>query len=172
MKTSIQKWLLSIAAIVSLFATSSVANAQITYTSGKLSLEGAPAHSYLGITIDKMNGLYWTCKTSNFFQLDLTPANPRIAGTGNQVVFYNSATSKFNSIQVASVYNYSDARAKENIETLNSGLNTILNLRPVTYTWKNSTATDAVTSFSASNTPVAYGPEEDNTTQYGFLPKR
>ena len=77
MKTSIQKWLLYTVAIVSLFATSSVANAQITYTSGKLSIEGAPAHSYLGITINKMNGLYWTCKTSNFFQLDLTPANPR-----------------------------------------------------------------------------------------------
>ena len=169
MKTSIQKWLLYTVAIVSLFATSSVANAQITYTSGKLSIEGAPAHSYLGITINKMNGLYLTCKTSNFFQLDLTPANPRIAGTGNQVVFYNSATSKFNSIQVASVYNYSDARAKENVESLNSGLNTILNLRPVTYTWKNSTATDAASSFSASDTPVAYGPEEDNTIQYGFL---
>ncbi len=144
-------------------------NAQITYTNDFLSIQGAPRHTFHGICIDKYMGMYWTCKSGNFFQLDLSPANPRIAGTGNQVVFYNTDTSKFNSIQVASVYNYSDARAKENVETLNSGLNTILNLRPVTYTWKNPAGTDAAASFSASNTPVAYGPEEDNTTQYGFL---
>ena len=171
MKKSIHNWLLSLAAIIALFATPTVANAQITYTSGKLSIEGAPAHSYLGLTIDKMNGLYWTCKTGNFFQLDLTPANPRIAGTGNQVVFYNSATGKFNSIQVASVYNYSDERAKTNIRTLESGLNTILNLRPVSYNWRidgNSADTDTL-SDGVSSSLKAMGPEEEDNTQYGFL---
>lgn len=159
----------AISVVIAMGSAPIASHAQITYTNDFLSIQGAPRHTFHGICIDKYMGMYWTCKTSNFFQIDLSPANPRIAGTGNQVVFYNTDTSKFNSIQVASVYNYSDARAKENVETLNSGLNTILNLRPVTYTWKNSTATDAATSFSASNTPVAYGPEEDNTTQYGFL---
>lgn len=143
--------------------------AQITYTNDFLSIQGAPRHTFHGICIDKYMGMYWTCKSSNFFQLDLSPANPRIAGTGNQVVFYNTDTGKYNSIQVASVYNYSDARAKENVQTLNSGLNTILNLRPVTYTWKTGNSEADATLFSASDTPVAYGPEEDDMTQYGFL---
>lgn len=171
MKTSIHNWLLSLSAIIALLATPNVASAQITYTSGKLSIEGAPAHSFLGLTIDKMNGLYWTCKTGNFFQLDLTPSNPRIAGTGNQVVFYNTSTGKFNSIQVASVYNYSDERAKTNIRTLDGGLNTILSLHPVSYNWKtdiNSVDTDAL-SAEASSPLKAMGPEEEDNTQYGFL---
>ena len=93
-------------------------NAQITYSSGNLNINNAPKHNYLGLTVNKWLGMYWTCKTNNFFQLDISPANPRLAGTGNQVVFYNSATSTFNSIQVANVYNYSDARAKDNIKPL------------------------------------------------------
>lgn len=92
-----------------------------------------------------------------------------MAGTGNEIVFYNSATNTFNDIQVASVYNYSDARAKENVCSLNSGLETILKLRPVTYTWKDndSSKTDAVSTRSVEE--LAYGPKEDRTTQYGFL---
>lgn len=141
--------------------------AQITYSGGKLSINNAPAHQYYGMTIDKWAGMYWTCKTSNFFQLDLSPANPRLAGTGDEVVFYNSGTSTFNSIQVANVYNYSDARAKENVQSLTSGLNTILQLRPVTYNWKKSSSEDVAT--ASSTTSVANGPAEDAQQQYGFL---
>lgn len=144
-------------------------NAQITYTNDFLSIQGAPRHTFHGICIDKYLGMYWTCKSNNFFQLDLSPANPRIAGTGNQIVFYNTDTDKYNSIQVASVYNYSDARAKENVQTLNSGLNTILNLRPVTYTWKNGNSETDASTFSATGTAAAFGPDEDDMTQYGFL---
>ncbi|MDE6696134.1 MAG: tail fiber domain-containing protein [Muribaculaceae bacterium] len=169
MKHLTKTWLLSIVAIISLFTTPSVVNAQITYTSGKLSIEGAPAHSFLGLTIDKMNGLYWTCKTGNFFQLDLTPANPRIAGTGNQVVFYNTGTGKFNSIQVASVYNYSDERAKTNIRTLDGGLNTIMGLRPVSYNWKTDKGLSTKNSTNITTSLNAMGPEEEDNTQYGFL---
>lgn len=141
--------------------------AQITYSGGNLSINNAPKHQYLGLTIDKWAGMYWTCKTSNFFQLDLSPANPRLAGTGNQVVFYNTKTSTFNSIQVANVYNYSDARAKENVQSLTTGLNTILQLRPVTYNWKISSSKDVAT--TSTTTSVANGPAEDDQQQYGFL---
>ena len=89
-------------------------------------------YEYFGQTVFG-NGMYFKCKTSNFLQLDITPANPRLAGTGNQVVFYNSKTSTFNSIQVANVYNYSDAKAKTNIRPSMYGLNVISQLRPVTY---------------------------------------
>lgn len=142
-------------------------NAQITYSEKGLSIQGAPQHKYLGLTIDKYLGMYWTCKTSNFFQLDISPANPRLAGTGNEIVFYNSATNTFNDIQVANVYNYSDARAKENVCSLNSGLETILKLRPVTYTWKDENS--KADTVSTRSIELAYGPKEDQMTQYGFL---
>ncbi|MEY8609225.1 tail fiber domain-containing protein [Parabacteroides segnis] len=82
-------------------------------------------------------GYWYTIKSNNFFQIDLTPANPRIAGTGDQVVFYNSNTSTFNSIQVKNVYQYSDARAKKDIQPLSDGLYKVLNLSPVSYNWIN-----------------------------------
>lgn len=143
-------------------------NAQITYSNGNLNINNAPKHKYLGLTINKWSGMYWTCNTNNFFQLDISPANPRFAGTGNQVVFYNSATSTFNSIQVANVYNYSDARAKDNIKTLTTGLDAILQLRPVSYTWKPETSV-ALVSSTESGSSVANGPVEEGQTQYGFL---
>ena len=142
-------------------------NAQITYSSGNLNINNAPKHNYLGLTVNKWLGMYWTCKTNNFFQLDISPANPRLAGTGNQVVFYNSATSTFNSIQVANVYNYSDARAKDNIKPLTTGLDAVLQLRPVSYTWKPETAVNLAATESGSS--VANGPVEEGQTQYGFL---
>lgn len=92
-----------------------------------------PAHlSHIDIA-----GYWYTIKSNNFFQIDLTPANPRIAGTGDQVVFYNSNTSTFNSIQVKNVYQYSDARAKKDIQPLSDGLYKVLNLNPVSYNWIN-----------------------------------
>ena len=153
-------------AVLAIFALLPVAmNAQITYSNGNLNINNASKHSYYGLTINKWLGMYWTCKTNNFFQLDVSPANPRIAGTGDEVVFYNSATGTFNSIQVANVYNYSDARAKENIKPLTTGLEAVLQLRPVSYTWKPAVS-QAATEFSSS---IANGPTEDRQTQYGFL---
>ena len=108
--------------------------------------------------------MYWTCKGHNFFQLDVTPINPRIAGTGNQVVFFNTATSTFNSIQVANVYNYSDERAKKNIQGLNNGLSKITLLNPVSYDWKEEKVmADSLNGIAPS------GPIENGVRQYGFL---
>ncbi len=67
----------------------------------------------------------------------LGAAAPRIAGTLNQIVFYDSESSVFNSIQVANVYNYSDARAKTNVKPLQNGLGTVNKLRPVSYNFIN-----------------------------------
>ena len=52
---------------------------------------------------------------------------------GDQVVFYNTATSSFNSIQVKKVFTYSDVRAKTNIRLLSDGLMIINSLGSVTY---------------------------------------
>lgn len=160
--------------IVLLFACGAVTStAQISYSGGKICINGASANSHYSMYAKDWGGMYMTCKTNNFLQFDLTPNNPRIAGTGDQVVFYNTQTSTFNSIQVANVYNYSDARAKENIQTLTTGLNSVLSLRPVSYNWKKDVYITSLASTATNPeekaTKAAYGPIEDGQTQYGFL---
>ncbi len=141
--------------------------AQITYANRKLSINNAPDHNNMGLTIDTWGGMYWRCKAYNFFQLDVSSEHPRIAGTRDEIVFYNTDTGTFNNIQVASIYNHSDARAKENVRSLTAGLSKILQLRPVTYNWKTTNNdTNLATKVNAS---VAYGPVDDNQQQYGFL---
>lgn len=147
--------------------------AQIKYVDGKVSINNAPIKFVYGLNVKDWGGMYWTCKDGNFFQLDLTPDNPRIAGTSDEVVFYNSETNIFNSIQVADIYNYSDARAKDNVQTLTTGLNSLLRLRPVSYKWKHDNS-EPISTFSYSDetnsvSKLAYGPKEDNNTKYGFL---
>lgn len=170
MKTNskIKTWIVLSVTIIVSWAFPVTSNAQITYSKSGLSIQGAPTHKYFGLTIDKYLGMYWTCKSNNFFQLDLSPANPRIAGTGNAIVFYNSETSTFNSIQVANVYQHSDARAKTNIRDINTGLNTIAQLRPVSYNWKKPEMDAEQVAQTRAMESTAYGPE-DSQLQYGFL---
>lgn len=145
-------------------------SAQITYDGYMLNIGGAAANGKFNFAINNLSGLYWTYDTSKFLQWDLTSGNPRLAGTGNQIAFYNTFTSTFNSIQVADIYNYSDQRAKTNIKTLDSGLNTILNLRPVSYNWKKDDKTaNSVSVASEESTPNSFGPNAGDKRQYGFL---
>lgn len=143
-------------------------NAQIVYSNGKLNVNNANSNNFYGLNINSWAGMYWTtCNFNNFFQLDVSPLNPRIAGTGDEIVFYNTQTNTFNNIQVANVYNYSDERAKTNIHPLASGLNTIMELTPVSYNWKEMNA-DGIISCSEDSSTVAVGPNVDQI-QYGFL---
>lgn len=133
--------------IISLFLTTTytVANAQIKYYSnGKLTFGNTEPYEFYHQTIYG-NGMYFKCKTGNFFQIDVTPVGTRLASHSDQVVFYNTQTSTFNSIQVKNVYNYSDASAKTNVANLTNSLNSVLQLRPVTYNFadKSSIASDA-----------------------------
>lgn len=148
-------------------------SAQIVYESGKIRVNNAPANSMYSFYAEDWSGLYMTCKKGNFFQFNLTPDNPRIAGTGDQVVFYNTQTDTFNSIQVANVYNYSDARAKENVRTIKSGLASVLSLRPVSYNWKQEAVMQSLSTDASEKNDttlnVGHGPSEENQTQYGFL---
>lgn len=164
------KSLLMLLLLVSFAVTTS---AQITYTSGKIGINNASTSTPYSFNAKDWTGMYMTCKDSNFLQFDLTSVSPRIAGTGNQVVFYNTQTREFNSIQVANVYNYSDARAKENVQTLKSGLSSVLSLRPVSYKWKREAVVQTLSSEPSENeketSSDAYGPAEEDQTQYGFL---
>ena len=134
MKTSnISKIVLTIT-FLALFSATADAQFRVR-PNDKLTIGPVEPHLFYGQTIFG-NGMYFIGRNRiNFFQIDLTPANPRLAGTGNRVVFFNTATGIFNDIQVRSVFNQSDARAKTNIRPLasTSGLDIVSRLRPVTY---------------------------------------
>ncbi|MBQ3613153.1 MAG: tail fiber domain-containing protein [Bacteroidales bacterium] len=119
--------------IITLFVASSV-SAQIKYgPTGLLIGNINQQHSHFSITA-ATNGIYFQNTNGRFLQLDVAPAgSPRIAGHGDQIVFYNTATSKFNAIQVSQVLNYSDANAKTGVRTFKSGIDVIKRLRPVSY---------------------------------------
>lgn len=124
------KKILFVLPILALFVD---ANAQLKYTSdGRLTIGDTTPYKFYLMTING-TGAWFNCKNNNFFQIDVTPSSPRIAGTENKIVFYNSQNNVYNSILVKNVYNQSDERAKTNIKNLTNGLNTVLKLRPVSY---------------------------------------
>jgi hypothetical protein len=135
MKRTITSKIVLVIAFLAIFSAS--ADAQLRFRpNNKLTIGPVEPFEYFCQTLFG-NGMYFIGRTNSnlFFQIDITPANPRLAGTGNQVVFFNSRTSTFNDIQVRSVFNRSDARAKTNIRPLtrSSGLDIVSQLRPVKY---------------------------------------
>lgn len=113
-------------------------NAQIKYDErGFLTFGSVTSHhdgsKYYDLTIKGNVFLKGPANANNFFQIDTNPAATRLASHYDQVVFYNTQTGVFNSIQVKNVYNYSDANAKTNIRQLNQGLGIIQQLNPVAY---------------------------------------
>ena len=122
--------------LVLFLAVAVLANAQIKYYSnGKLTIGNTEPYSFYHTTFSG-NGIYMKCNASNFFQIDCSPAATRLASHYDQVVFYNTASGVYNSIQVKNVYNYSDARAKININPLGYGLNVLSKLNAVSYDGK------------------------------------
>lgn len=127
-------WILT---IVLSFAFSLSANAQLKYAEGRFTVDSSPYGSYK-MTVGG-NGAYFKMPTGgNFFQIDITQDNTRLAGHNDQIVFYNSTTNKYNNISVQNVYYHSDARSKTNIQNFTNGLNVITQLRPVTYNFIDS----------------------------------
>ena len=123
--------------LVVFLAVAVLANAQIKYYSnGKLTIGNTEPYSFYHTTFSG-NGIYMNCNASNFFQIDCSPAATRLASHYDQVVFYNTASGVYNSIQVKNVYNYSDARAKININPLGYGLNVLSKLNAVSYDFKD-----------------------------------
>ncbi|RAJ08703.1 putative secreted protein (Por secretion system target) [Chitinophaga skermanii] len=117
----------------------SIAHAQLKYRAdGRLTL--GPVNP-IGAYTTNINGWghYFSGDyygTPTYFKICLGVPSPRISGSGDQVVFYDSDNSTFNSIQVQNVYNYSDRNAKANILPLNTSLDKLLSLNPVSYNWK------------------------------------
>lgn len=121
---------------MSLFSNYS-ASAQIKYEGGKLTMGNIDPFLYYGITVAG-NGVYFNNANNRYLQISVAATGaPRIAGHNDQIVFYNSQTNTFNSIQVTKVYNYSDARAKTGVQSLSKGMDIIQRLRPVTYNFRD-----------------------------------
>ena len=140
-------------------------SAQIVYGNNRLMINGG-GHSRYNLGIAGWPGMYWALGSDKFFLLDLYSASPCLAGSQNQIDFYNPLTNSYNLIRVGNVFTFSDGRAKENVKTITTGLNSVLQLRPVSYKWKKSEITDSAAS-KLSN--IAFGPYEDESVQYGFL---
>lgn len=120
------------------------ANAQFKYQNGRVLIGNASAFGDYPIVVAG-GGMYFNHTNSRFFQLDvMSNGAPRLAGHNNQIVFYNTQTSTYNSIQVSNVYNYSDINAKTNITNLSNGLSIINKLRPVSYNFAGNEARKCV----------------------------
>lgn len=153
MKTMYTKNLL---VIIFLIIAASSANAQLRYRSnGTLTMGTVDPYKHYTVTL-KSNGTYITDGASKFFQIDCTPAATRLASHLDQVVFFNTQTSQYNSIQVKNVYNYSDARAKTNIQSLTNGLGIISKLNVVNYDFIDKDA-KAATTFKVGGTGKEIG---------------
>ena len=96
--------------------------------------------------------------------MDLTGNYPAIWGNGGRINFYNPSRKAYNSIYVAGVYNLSDLRVKDDVNDLTGALGSLLQLRPVTFRWKNQQ--DAGETEDSDAAPV---PQVDNGLQYGFI---
>lgn len=60
---------------------------QIRYNSnGKLTIGNTQPYEFYSQTVEG-SGMYFTCFTNKFLQLDVSPAAPRIAGTGIKSFF-------------------------------------------------------------------------------------
>lgn len=135
------------------------ASAQIKYQSNILTVGNTDQFLYYMVTIAG-NGVYFNHSNGRFLQISVAATGaPRLAGHNNQIVFYNSQTGKFNDIQVKSVLNYSDARAKTNVQSLNNGLKIINRLNPVTYNFNESQASSyvrasTVNQYTGNNTEI------------------
>lgn len=154
-KTIASVWMLFMVSVLCHFT----ASAQIKYQSNILTVGNTNQFSYYMVTIAG-NGVYFNHSNGRFLQISVAATGaPRLAGHNDQIVFYNSQTKKFNDIQVKSVLNYSDARAKTNVQSLNNGLKIINRLNPVTYNFNESQAssyvwTSTVNQYTGNNTEI------------------
>ena len=142
--------------VMSCFAYSNMAFAQIKYgTNGILLGNVNQRYAHYAITA-ALNGIYFQHTNNRFFQLDVAPTGaPRLAGHNNQIVFYNSATSAYNSIQVSQVLNYSDARAKTGVRNFKRGIDVIKRLRPVSYNFIGNQKRNAASNqYTGSNVEI------------------
>lgn len=174
------KHLKSLFTAILLIVVAVAAQAQIEYSGGKLKINTTSTYLRTSFVINQMDGMHWMYAAhgrTNFLHFDLTNSVPHISGSNNIIWFYNNDTRMYTNLYIGNIYTHSDARAKTNIKNIGTGLNTLMQLRPVTYTWKQrettidteNTETDTEMYQSKNSDAVSYGPENETGLQYGFL---
>lgn len=175
------KHLKSLFTAILLIVVAVAAQAQIEYSHNTLKINTTNDTPANCITIDKMYRMDWTGYTLKGTNprlfIDMMYSSPSIYSLSDNIDFYNSSKKMYNSINVNNVYFHSDARAKTNVKNIGTGLNTLMQLRPVTYTWKQRETTadteltlkESEPSKSSASDGVFYGPENETGLQYGFL---
>lgn len=137
-------------------------SAQVRYENNTLLIGDVEPMSWYPIIA--AGGMYFNHTAGRFFQIDVAAnGSPRLAGHNNQVVFYNTQTSTYNGIQVSKVYNYSDARAKTGVQTLDNGISIIQSLRPVSYNFSGAIARKTYNNFTGSNSEMGLLAQEVET---------
>lgn len=141
---------------LAVFAFANDMSAQIKYIDNKLLIGNVASPHYAYDMTVNANGIFVFNQTTRYFQLDLIQSGaPKLAGNGGQVAFYDTMTGAFNSIQVSQVLTYSDARAKTDIASFNSGLDVIKRLRPVSYNFAGTQRrTAASNQYTGSNVEI------------------
>lgn len=124
---------LVVAAIVAV-ASAHESVAQIRYVDGGFLIGDVNVPHYLYDITANIKGVFVYGANNRYFQLDLNQSGaPKFSGHTGSISFYNPETNVYNAVQVSQVLQYSDARAKSDIKTFNSGLDVIKRLRPVSY---------------------------------------
>lgn len=107
-----------------LFTAFSTANAQLWFKSDKsIYLGGPTTNRNLGINIYNLPGFYWQYGNS-FMKMDCTPANPRLAFSGDEVIMNGYIYAQAFRIPLNSM-------AVANIQTVYDGSSILNNLQPV-----------------------------------------
>lgn len=135
--------------------------AQISYYNGKLDINCAPYHPFAGLNINNWAGMQWTMG-QNRLQLDMSAINPRLSGTGDRVVFYNTFTKAYNTIEVDRVLRHVRQDRRISYQSL-LGLEVLNTLKPASY-WTNPMIPP--TNKMRSSVPAITTDSVDNSLEY------
>lgn len=163
--------LLTFMALTFLFVSNVYAS--IRYTNGNLLIVTKnPTSGTTTVTPDNKKGVYlvnmyelnWMYNGYSKLKIDVD-GYAAIAGYQDRILFYNTTKDTYNNIVVGSVFNQSDSRAKKNVSNIQSGLMSLLQLRPVSYRWADKPANKV----SAIDDTIQMPSDPQDRLQYGFI---
>lgn len=130
------------------FAFAFNADAQIVYQDGYLTFNRDRYPNYMTSWAGWAH--YWGSTNSNGIKMHIHAADPRMSTTTNKLVFMDSDRSLYIDLYCRTLYQSSDENLKTNIQSLipvssftksgpisSTATNIIMQLRPVTYQWKD-----------------------------------
>jgi len=123
------------------------------------------------MNVQNWSNVYFAYNGKGVLRFDLNTTGAFLAGANNQILFLDKQTNTYNNIHVANVFNHSDARAKKDVKSMNLAMPTLLQLRPVTFKWKEIASALKATETKEEAIPdsLSLPAGTDNGIQYGFL---